>query len=81
MALAKTPENRYTSALQMAEALVEACPPAREVEVGRLVSVHFPERLRGFERLERVHLSSGTPTGTPSEPTRLRPAAPDRSGR
>jgi serine/threonine-protein kinase len=81
VALEKKPENRYASALQMAEALGEACPPAREGEVGRLVSVHFPERLRGFERLERVHLSSGTPAGTSSEPTRLRPAAPDRSGR
>ncbi len=74
VALAKKPEGRFASALQMAEALVEACPPAREVEVGRLVTTHFPERLRGFERLERVHLS-GSRDSVPSEPTRLRPAA------
>ena len=56
------------------EALAEACPPARELEVGRLITAHFPERLRGFERLERVHLS-GSRDGVPSESTRLRPAA------
>lgn len=59
-ALEKAPERRYTSALQMAEALAEVCPPAREAEVGRLVATHFPEHARGFERLERVHLASGS---------------------
>ncbi|QRN98623.1 serine/threonine protein kinase [Archangium violaceum] len=83
VALAKKPEGRYINALQMAEALAEACPPARDVEVGRLVSTHFPERLRGFERLERVHLSGST-ASAPSESTRLRAAASakgERSGR
>ena len=74
VALAKKPERRFASALQMAEALEEVCLPAREGEIGRLVTNHFPERLRGFERLERVHLSGPRDT-VPSEPTRLRPAA------
>jgi serine/threonine-protein kinase len=74
VALAKKPEKRFASALQMAEALAEVCLPARDGEVGRLVTNHFPERLRGFERLERVHLS-GPRDGVPSEPTRLRPAS------
>jgi serine/threonine-protein kinase len=73
VALAKKPESRFASALQMAEALAASCPPAREVEVGRLVTNHFPERVRGLERLERVHLSGAR--GGVSEPTRLRPAA------
>jgi serine/threonine-protein kinase len=77
VALAKQPGNRYASALQMAEALAEACPPAREVDVGRLMAAHFPERLRGFERLERVHLSSNTPV---VGETRLRPATKSRPG-
>ena len=62
----------------MAEALAEACAPAREGDVGRLMATHFPERLRGFERLERVHLSGNTPA---AGETRLRPAVPERSGR
>ena len=77
VALAKQPGNRFASALQMAEALAEACAPAREVDVGRLMSTHFPERLRGFERLERVHLSGNMPA---AGETRLRPAVPGRSG-
>ncbi|WNG40544.1 serine/threonine protein kinase [Archangium violaceum] len=81
VALSKHPEHRFTNALQMAEALVEACPPARDGEVGRLMATHFPERLRGFERLERVHLSSGSSASTSPAPTRQRVAAPDRTGR
>ena len=77
VALAKQPGNRFASALQMAEALAEACAPAREADVGRLMSTHFPERLRGFERLERVHLSGNMPA---AGETRLRPAVPGRSG-
>ncbi|PTL82907.1 serine/threonine-protein kinase [Vitiosangium sp. GDMCC 1.1324] len=81
VALAKSPEQRYSSALQMAEALAEVCPPAREVEVGRLMAQHFPERLRGFERLERVHLSSNSAGAAPPQPARQRASAPDGSGR
>jgi hypothetical protein len=58
-ALAKKPEHRFGHALQMAEALLRVCPPAREGDVGQLLATHFPERLHGFERLERVHLGSG----------------------
>ncbi|ATB28966.1 serine/threonine-protein kinase [Melittangium boletus] len=71
-ALAKRPEDRFAHAQQMAEALTEACPPARDGEVGQLVRTHFPERLQGFERLERVHLASGPPTS----PTRATPVVP-----
>ena len=67
VALAKRPELRFTSALQMAEALGEVCPVAREADVGRLVATHFPEHVRSFERLERVHL---TPATVPQRPVR-----------
>ena len=65
-ALAKKPEQRFAHALQMAEALLRVCPPAREGDVGQLMATHFPERLHGFERLERVHLGSGKLSGPPT---------------
>lgn len=58
-ALAKKPEQRFSHALQMSEALLRVCPPSRETDVGQLMATHFPERLHGFERLERVHLAEG----------------------
>jgi serine/threonine-protein kinase len=74
MALAKSPQGRYATALQMAEALVDACPPARDGEMGRLVTTHFPERLRGFERLERSMPSTPSPGNAAVEPPALRVA-------
>ncbi|MGZ3457611.1 MAG: serine/threonine-protein kinase [Archangium sp.] len=80
-ALAKNPRDRFASALQMAEALEAVCPPASEADVGRLMAEHFPERLLGFERLERVHLAQESTGSASPEPARLRPAAPGRSSR
>ncbi|OJH42302.1 serine/threonine-protein kinase [Cystobacter ferrugineus] len=77
-ALAKKPEQRFAHALQMAEALLRVCPPAREGDVGQLMATHFPERLHGFERLERVHLGSGKLSGPP---TNARSAVPVDSKR
>jgi serine/threonine-protein kinase len=74
MALSKSPQGRYASALQMAEALVDACPPARDGELGRLVTNHFPERLRGFERLERSMPAPSSPGSPAAEPQALRAA-------
>jgi eukaryotic-like serine/threonine-protein kinase len=74
-ALAKRPQDRFTSALEMAEVLGAACPPVREQELTRLVRTHFPERLGGFERLERQHLRGHLD----EQETRVRPAVkPDR---
>ncbi|HSP81881.1 MAG TPA: serine/threonine-protein kinase [Myxococcaceae bacterium] len=69
-ALAKQPQERYATALGMAEALARACSPVREAELAHLVCTQFPERLGGFERLERQYLQG---QGT-DEPTRRRPS-------
>ncbi|XXF77375.1 serine/threonine-protein kinase [Myxococcaceae bacterium GXIMD 01537] len=54
VALAKSPEGRYRDAQEMARALVEACPPARDAELGKLASTRFPDRLRDFLRMDRT---------------------------
>ncbi len=73
-ALQKRPELRFAHAQEMADALADACPPARDGEVGQLMRNHFPERLQGFERLERVHLNGTPPAGPPR-------AAPGRASK
>ena len=64
-ALQKRPELRFAHAQEMADALADACPPARDGEVGQLMRNHFPERLQGFERLERIHLNGTPPAVAP----------------
>jgi hypothetical protein len=45
-ALDKDRERRFSSAEEMREAIAQAGPVANDNELGRLVAVHFPERLR-----------------------------------
>jgi serine/threonine-protein kinase len=45
-ALSKDREQRYASAAEMSEAIRWAVIPAEAAELGRLMAVHFPEKLR-----------------------------------
>jgi serine/threonine-protein kinase len=57
MALSKDREQRYASAAEMAEAIRWAVIPAETAELGRLMAVHFPEKLRelrGWDVTEKV---------------------------
>jgi hypothetical protein len=54
VALAKNPADRFRSAQEMAERLAEVVPPARDSELSRLVSAHFPDKLRELSRLDRA---------------------------
>ena len=76
-ALQKRPEQRFSTALEMGDALARACPPARDGELAQLMRLHFPERLQGFERLERIHLA----VEPPSPPTKATPAVARTPGR
>lgn len=62
VALAKQPQARYAHAQAMAEALAQACPPARESEVARLMVLRFPERQRELQQLDRALLARRTRT-------------------
>jgi serine/threonine-protein kinase len=77
-ALAKEPAARFRNAQEMADALVAVCPPAREAELGRLVSTRFPDKLRDFLRMDRTP-AAGTPAeAVPGAPTRALPATGGR---
>jgi serine/threonine-protein kinase len=75
VALAKRPEARFGSAQEMADRLADVCAPARDAELARLTSRHFPDRLRHFHQLDRTEAAGrpGVPEGD-DEPTRVRPA-------
>jgi serine/threonine-protein kinase len=70
VALAKHPADRFNDAQEMAERLAEAVPPAKEPELAKLVSTHFPDRLRELSRLDRTAAEKSQ-----AERTRARPAA------
>lgn len=75
LALAKQPQARFGSALEMADRLSDVCRPAKDVELSRLTSKHFPDRLREFNRMDRTEAAGrpGVPVGDADEATRLRP--------
>jgi eukaryotic-like serine/threonine-protein kinase len=54
VALAKHPADRFRNAQEMAERLSVVVPPARDAELSRLVSAHFPDKLRELSRLDRT---------------------------
>jgi eukaryotic-like serine/threonine-protein kinase len=68
VALAKRATDRFRDAQEMAEQLVEVVPPAKDAELARLVSAHFPERLRELARLDR-----SAEEKSKAEKTRVRP--------
>ncbi|WP_164017685.1 serine/threonine-protein kinase [Pyxidicoccus trucidator] len=82
VALAKQPQARFGSALEMAERLADVCRPAKDVELSRLTSRHFPDRLREFNRLDRTEAAGrpGVPVGIEGEETQVRPP-PRKSAR
>jgi serine/threonine-protein kinase len=51
-ALQKKREQRFGSAAEMAQALERAWPAATELQLGRFVTLHFPERLRQLKGLD-----------------------------
>jgi len=69
-ALEKEPARRFQTAEEMERALVRAAPPAADEEVGRLVAVRCPDRLRKISEWDRPPLEDVS-----REPTRTRPAA------
>lgn len=82
-ALAKAPGARFRDAEEMAEALAAACAPAREAELGRLVSERFPEKLRDFQRMERTQAAgpqAASRHGLPGAPTREVPSSASSTG-
>lgn len=52
-ALEKTPEARYQTALEMAQALRTVAPPMAPAELGALVASRFPQRVRELEAFEK----------------------------
>jgi serine/threonine-protein kinase len=70
VALSKHPADRFNDALEMAERLAEAVPPAKEPVLAKLVSTRFPDRLRELARLDRTAAEKSK-----AEQTRARPAA------
>ncbi|NMO14475.1 serine/threonine protein kinase [Pyxidicoccus fallax] len=60
VALAKRPEARFGGAQEMADRLADVCTPARDTELARLTSRHFPDRLRQFNQLDRTE-AAGRP--------------------
>jgi eukaryotic-like serine/threonine-protein kinase len=70
VALAKSAEDRFRNAQEMAERLVEAVPPAKDAELARLVSMNFQDRLRELARLDRSAAEKSK-----EEKTQARPAA------
>lgn len=51
-ALEKSPEKRYRTALEMAQALREVAEPMRELELGTLLTGRFPRRVMELDTLE-----------------------------
>ncbi|WP_426757278.1 serine/threonine-protein kinase [Myxococcus sp. Y35] len=73
--LAKRPEARFRSAREMADRLADACRPASEPELARLMAKHFDNRHREFQQLDRAQPWARPPGGAGAEETRiLRPA-------
>jgi serine/threonine-protein kinase len=70
VALAKHPADRFKDAQEMADRLAEAVPPAKEPELARLMSQHFPDKLRELSRLDRTAAEKSQ-----AERTRARPPA------
>jgi hypothetical protein len=70
VALAKHAGDRFPTAQEMAERLAEAVPPAKEAEVAKLMSTHFPDKLRELARLDRTAAEKSK-----AEQTMVRPAA------
>ncbi len=62
-ALEKAPEQRYRTALEMAQALREVSSLMRDDELARLVRTRFPRRVEELERLEQTkgRLAGATP--------------------
>jgi serine/threonine-protein kinase len=74
VALAKSPDNRFRTAQEMAERLAEVVQPAKDADLARLVSANFPDRLRELARLDRAAADSSR-----TEKTRARAAAKSSS--
>jgi serine/threonine-protein kinase len=53
-ALEKSPDRRYRTALEMAQALREVATPMPERELGSLLASRFPRRVMEFEALEQT---------------------------
>jgi serine/threonine-protein kinase len=53
-ALAKEPSDRFADANEMLEALRKRVDPVGEVDLGKLIAVHFPDRLRAVSQWERL---------------------------
>lgn len=80
-ALAKRPEARFGSAREMADRLADACRPANDSELVRLMAKHFPDRHREFMRLDRPPSGPASAGGraqdeTPIMRPRLRKSSP-----
>jgi serine/threonine-protein kinase len=75
VALAKDPEDRYADANEMLEALRRRVDPLSEADLGKLISAHFPERLRAVTQWERLNHPDAK---LHDEPTRLRPVLPGK---
>jgi serine/threonine-protein kinase len=74
-ALAKEPTDRFADANEMLEALRRRVEPLSEADLGKLISVHFPERLRAVTQWERLNHAEAN---VHEEPTRVRPAVPGK---
>jgi serine/threonine-protein kinase len=72
-ALQKDPRRRFSTAAEMAAALASVVEPAGETELGRLVSVYFPERLQELAGWEQLRGGSSA-REIALAPTRLRGA-------
>ncbi len=75
ISLAKRPEARFRSAREMADRLADACRPASDSELVRLMGKHFPDRHREFQQMDRAMSWGRPPESVSVEETRiLRPS-------
>jgi serine/threonine-protein kinase len=74
-ALAKEPTDRYADAAEMMEALRKRVDPVSEADLGKLISVQFPDRLRSVTSWERLNQPE---VDIHAEPTRVKPAVPGK---
>ncbi len=60
-AFEKDPRDRFSTALELREAILRVQEPATEVELSRVMTAHFPERLAELSRYERILVPSQAP--------------------
>jgi serine/threonine protein kinase len=76
-ALAIDPDERFPTAMDLAEAISDVVPRASEDRIGRLVECYCERQLERRRRIARALERAVTDTGEVAEPTHVRESPPD----